>query len=155
MRDLAHTIDADQLGEWGAQLGYSLAEIDWRPAFAAVSIALAASAKENFFGGHTPEGAPWAALKRPRSGKRHAGSTPLPLRNTGLLMAATLAAGAEHVDVRTDSSMEWGSSVEYAGWQNFGTRTIPARQFVGWSEPLLQEVEAILLDYAARQAGAK
>ncbi len=152
-----------------------LTRLDLSKPLAVILLLAKSSIKENFAGSHAPDGTPWLPLKQARQGKRHKGSSPLPLRDTGLLMAST-GGGPHHVEHVTDREMSVGSNLEYAAIQNYGgtvhvsertrskpwvftnqhgqtifTRhikahsvTIPARQFIGWSPQLIEDVSDVL-----------
>lgn len=125
-----------------------IAKLDFTQPLKVIAVLVKADAKENFQGSHDPSGVPWPPLKRPRSGKRHKGKgTPKPLLDRGLLAASMSANGPNHIEEVTDISLEVGSSLEYAGWQNDGTRTIPAREFAGFSAKVLVEIDDVLMDY--------
>lgn len=84
-------------------------------------VAARAGLLENFQGQHAPDGTPWLPLRRPRQGKRHRNSTPLPLLDTGLLRASVTAQGARgHVEDVSAAGFVMGSNLEYAAAQQFG-----------------------------------
>lgn len=98
----------------------ALARIDLSKPMKVILQLAKSSIKDNFAGSHAPDGTPWLPLARPRQGKRHRNSTPLPLRDTGLLMASVTASGPHHVERTDDHSMQVGTNLEYAAIQNFG-----------------------------------
>jgi hypothetical protein len=61
--------------------------------------------------------------------------------------------GSGHVEDVGASSLVWGTAVPYAGFQNDGTRTIPARPFLGVTDDMKETVSKILLDYVKRMIG--
>ncbi len=111
-----------------------------------IGIYLASEAKLNFDRQQTPDGVPWAAFKHPPS-KRRGGPSAKLLRDTDVLMASLTARGAGHVEQVTPNSLLWGTAVPYGQFHQWGTITIPARPFIGVSQPMLDTVEDILFDY--------
>lgn len=97
-----------------------LSRIDLSQPMRVLLVLAKANVKEHFATGTAPDGTVWQPLKRPRQGKRHKNSSPLPLRDTGLLMASVTSAGPHHVERLTDSSMEVGTNLEYAGIHQYG-----------------------------------
>lgn len=146
------TVSFEQWGGWLGQLGRAVVITDWRIALRRCELAVIASTKENFAGGHDPDGNPWPPLKRPRTSNYNKGSRGLPLRDKGLLAASTSARGAAgNHEVLTESRMEWGSNLHYAAFHQEGTRDIPQRRFIGWNQPVIEECDVILADFAAQQ----
>lgn len=83
----------------------------------------------------TPRGKPWAALRKPRPGGK-------PLVRSGRL--------ASSVRVRVErEGLVISSDVPYAGYQDQGTRTIPARAFSEPDEQALKVIERELGDWLA------
>jgi len=100
-----------------------------------------AGVKENFGRRQGPDGSPWAPLKDPRERGRP------PLVKTGVLRDSIRA---------TVLSQEAGwvavySAVPYAGFQDRGTRTIPARTFLYLSQQVLDRMAWLCAGYAASQ----
>ena len=100
-----------------------------------------AGVKENFGRRQGPDGSPWAPLKDPRARGRP------PLVKTGVLRDSIRA---------TVLSQEAGwiavySAVPYAGFQDRGTRTIPARTFLYLSEQVMERMAWLCAGYAASQ----
>ncbi len=154
MAGVAEEVTLDQFGAWASGLNAELARLDFTQPLRSVKIALVASTKENFSGGHTPDGTVWAPLQRARTRNRRKGDRGLPLRDTGLLMASTAAQGRGHVEEITRQELLFGSNLEYAGFHQFGTRHIPARQFLGFNEKLLRTVDAILGEFVEKKLAA-
>lgn len=98
----------------------ALSRLDLSGPLRAILVLAKADIKENFAAGTAPDGTVWLPLKRPRQGKRHNGSSPLPLRDTGLLMASITSAGTHHVERVVTDGFEIGTNLEYAAIQNFG-----------------------------------
>lgn len=110
----------DDLARFLDQRASQLTRIDLTKPMKVILLLAKSSIKENFAGSHAPDGTPWLPLKRPRQGKRHRNSTPLPLRDTGLLMASVTSAGPHHVERTDERSMQVGTNLEYAAIHNFG-----------------------------------
>lgn len=148
-RDLTLTGLADEL----RGMGVDPAALDYSRGLKAVSVYLSAQAKRCFSESRTPDGTPWPPLKNPS--RRRGGKSAKPLVDKGILMASMSATAASRGAVRdiTRVSLEHGTEIEYAGFQNFGTRTIPAREFVGITDQMAGRIEQIIADDVARQLG--
>lgn len=144
---LARELSLEQLSVFFSRRAEELATLDLRVPLKECAVLIKSDVSNNFQGSHAPDGTPWKPLKRKRSGKRHKGSIPKPLLDTGLLRASAVANGRGHVEEITANSLEVGSNLEYAGWQNDGTRTIPAREFIGFSNSLIADIEEVLADF--------
>ena len=97
-----------------------------------------AGVKENFERRQGPDGGPWAPLANLRERGRP------PLVKTGALRDSIRAtAGAGWVVV--------SSALPYAGYQDRGTRTIPARTFLYLSQQVLDRMAWLCAGYAASQ----
>jgi phage gpG-like protein len=126
---LALELDLRQLGDFLRRQAEAVTSLDFARPLRTIAVAAKADMKENFASGHGPDGTSWVPLKQPRQGKRHKNSSPLPLRDTGLLMASVAAAGRGHVERIDASSLEVGTNLEYAAIHQFGgTVHKPARQ---------------------------
>lgn len=157
MAGLTATVNLEEFSAALARMGRTAAEIDYGPALNAVSVYLAARAKNSFDMGVSPDGAPWLPLKRPRSRRRDkrakGGTGQKPLRDTGLLMASVQGrAGVRgSVKVMGRLSVEQGTSLPYAGYHQFGTRHIPARPFLGVTEKDADRIGMMVADVALKQ----
>lgn len=106
--------------------------------------------KENFTGSHSSTGYPWPARK---DNKPH----PL-LILTGELMAAATGGDGSIGRVLECTSLEIGvdmtagkSGRPWAEIHQEGGKRIPARSFLGFSEPVLAACEDVLTEYAIRE----
>lgn len=98
--------------------------------------------RNNFTGGHDPDGTPWKPLKW-RSGR--------PLILTGLLMNSAYLA-AQHVELRNGTEIcATMQQPFYWPFHEFGTRNIPARPFFGASKETVRD----LADRMARDMAAE
>ncbi len=117
---------------------------------------LVSATKMNFALGQSPDGIPWAPLKKPRqrkrdkSKKRKDRSADLPLRDTGLLMASVTGSGAGSIDEISGNTLRWGTSVFYAPFHQFGTRHIPRRPFMGMTPELKARIDSVLKKFIAK-----
>ena len=109
------TIDLSQFPAYLNGLARGMTAGDFRPAWKAVGVVLAADTKKNFAGQHAPDGTPWKPILgyRPRGGKRI-------LRDRGLLMASVTGRGPFHFERETRLSFEWGTNLEYAATHQYG-----------------------------------
>lgn len=146
-------ITLEQLPQWARGLAADMASAPLTRPFKAIAIVMASHAKLCFQASRAPDGTAWKPLKRPRSGKRHKGSNPKPLLDTGLLRASVSARGAGHIERIEGNALIFGSNLFYAGWMNDGTKRIPARPFLGFSLELLDTIDDILADYLSEQVG--
>jgi len=139
LSELAVRLDGISQGSQGS---------DYTEPLRSCSTAIKASAKENFAGGHGPDGEAWAPLARPRKrtkgmGKAKGAEKDKPLRDTGLLMASLTAAGPGHVERLTRAELLQGTNLGYARYHQYGTRHIPARPFLGFNEALQDRIVEI------------
>ncbi len=117
---------------------------------------LISATKMNFALGQSPDGVPWAPLKRPRSRPRDkrkgrkAGSVDLPLRDSNTLMNSLTANGPGSVDEISGNTLRWGTSVFYAPFHQYGTRYIPRRQFLGMTPELQARIDSVLKKFIAK-----
>jgi phage virion morphogenesis protein len=112
-----------------------------QPAYRECADVAAAGMRQHFERGAGPDGTPWAPLKR-RRGR--------PLVKTGLLLASVGATAGPQ-------GLVLSASAPYAGYHQSGTRTIPARPFVGASAETLAKIMAALERHVAgliEQGGA-
>lgn len=140
-------LSLDSLAGWADAAARGLTHIDLRPAWRDVSILLVSDTREHFDAAAGPDGVAWAPFKRVPSRKRGGASAKL-LRDTGLLMGSYVA-GAGHVELATATSLVWGSNVDRAAWHHYGTRTVPARPQIGFTDALLARIDLLLLDRLA------
>src|SRR5262245_26052808 len=123
--------------------------LDYQPSLKLVAVYLAAQARRSFDEGRGPDGRPWRPLKKPS--KRRGGASAKPLRDTGLLMASLSARGAQHVEEYQPAALEFGTAVRYGRYHQDGTRTIPARPFLGTTPAMDERIGEIVADQLARQ----
>ncbi len=122
---------------------------------ATIGVILSADTKENFAGSHDPDGLPWQPLRKPRRNSR---GKDKPLVDWGVLMqnAAAAAGVAEVVGIpggiriEIDAGSIFGHDGTVRGqWHRLGTRTIPAREFLGVSADAAEAIgEVVVLDHA-------
>ncbi len=113
---------------------------------------LISATRQNFALGQSPDGIPWAPLKRPRNRPRDtrkgrkAGSLDLPLRDTGLLMGSLTGGDIDSIE---GNELRFGTSVFYGVFHQFGTRTIPRRQFLGVTDDLKARINSVIKKFIA------
>jgi phage gpG-like protein len=148
-----YTLDLSGLQRELVQMGIEPAQLDFTRGLQAVSVYYGAQAKQCFARSATPDGDPWPPFKRTPSRRRGGKSAKL-LVDKGLLMASMSARQAQGAvrDI-TRTTLEQGSNLDYAGAQNFGTGTIPARQFAGITEAMAARTEELIADDVLRQLG--
>lgn len=129
---------------------------DWRPALNEAALYMERETKENFLKQQDPDGNPWKPLaqstidsklrpKRKRKGKRIGKSnTPRAiLRDTSTLVSGIAARPASDTQV----SVETTAGSEYGIWHQLGTRRMPQRRYIGFSQRHIDRVQQILLSY--------
>jgi phage gpG-like protein len=171
----------DQFAAFAGQSADQLNRIDFTVPMKQTAVLLTADTKENFAGGHDPDGVPWLPLKRPRANSRGADK---PLRDKGLLMASVTAGGLGHVEQISANQLIWGTNLDYAAVHQFGAKiqkrertrrkpwvfpggdgkpvftrkirahavVIPQRRFLGWSPRLRETVPRIFGEWMAQTA---
>jgi phage virion morphogenesis protein len=139
------------LNNYAAALSAAVkAPVDFAPLLRKVAVQLRSDVLACFDQSRSPDGAPWPPLKPATVRRRRGGGKGAkPLRDTGILMLSATAQGARgHVEQVSGAALTFGSNLDRAGWQNFGTRTIPARPFVGLSARGLKIIEEMCADFA-------
>lgn len=130
MAGAAMSMDLGQFARWAELAGQRLQGANLGPVPKRCRLVLVAASKQNFAGGHAPDGTPWAPLKRPRSRPRdrrvHGGTGQKPLRDTGIAMASLTAGGQGSVDRMTANELVYGTNLEYVAVHQYG-HTFPAR----------------------------
>lgn len=108
------------------------------PLYPALEQRARAGVLDNFARQGTADGSPWPPLKDPKERGR-----PILVKTGALLASIKSRADAGGVVVY--------SVMPYAGYQDRGARTIPARSFLGLSQ---QALDGMALEWAAFAAGA-
>jgi phage gpG-like protein len=170
------TITLDQLAKRLNDAGNSMgAGLNLAPAMKQCALMVSADAQLNIAEGHAPDGTPYPPLKRPRKD----GSN-VPLRDKGLLLAsitpASIATEIGPMSFSAGTNLEYAAIHNFGGtisipekrrtkpWVFPGpggkmiftrhirahTVTIPQRQFLGWSDQLLQDCADACAEYAAK-----
>ncbi len=152
----SQTLSLADLPAYLAARAQALSNIDLTPPLKVANLLLISATKQNFVNQSDPDGVPWTPLKKPRGRprdkrkSRRKGSDQI-LRDTGVLMAS-VSGGAGSINDVTSKSLRYGTSVSYAGYQNFGTRTIPARRFLGLTPQLRQRINDAIRRYVIKLA---
>lgn len=115
------TATVQQIEGWAARLGQ--VKFDFRNALDLCLISIISTVKGRFAGSHGPGGLAWPPLKRPRPNSK---GTDRPLRDKNLLMGSLTSRQAPgHYEQITDSRLEYGSNMEYAGTHQYGATITP------------------------------
>lgn len=93
------------------------------------------------------------APKYKRAKARKVGVRPILVRSGR--MVRSLSGGSGRHRVIRAFRMEFGSRVEYSGYHADGTRAMPQRDFIGWSEAELDEAEILITNMLADQLEGK
>lgn len=154
---MIHEINLDKLGAYLNGEAERLMHLDYSMPLKKCAFILSAALKEGFVHSRAPDGSSWKPLKRPRrkgtknkGSRRRSSTTNQPLWDTGRLVAS-MGAGTDHVEQITPDSLVFGTNVSYAAFHNFGTRTIPARPFLGISAAAEAQIENVLSTFIAEQ----
>jgi phage gpG-like protein len=178
----ALTLDLTQLEAWAGKTAADLVGLSFRQPLQVVKVLLSASTKENFSGGHSPDGVPWLPLKRPRANSKGGDK---PLRDKGLLMAGVADGGQGHVERLSDTELQWGTNLVYAAVHQFGhtfqrpersrkkpwvfttsdgrkvftrkikahAQTVPARPYLGLNAALVEKIERVFAEHVEKHLG--
>lgn len=145
------TVNLDQLGPLFDRLGLPVERVDLL--LRQLAPLLRAESLRFFDQSRGPDGAAWRPLKRPRGRARDKRARARskgrrgdkPLVDSGLLRASVSA------EPLGPLQLTQGSKLAYAGYQNDGTRTIPARPFLGVSEDGLRQIEQATADFVVAE----
>lgn len=156
---MIHEINLDQLVPYLNGEAERLLHLDYSKPLKQCAFILSAALKEGFVHARAPDGSPWKPLLKPRrkgtrnkgkGARRRSSTTNQPLWDTGRLVAS-MGAGSDHVEHITCDSLVFGTNVSYAVFHQFGTRTIPARPFLGFSADAIAKIEDVLATFIAEQ----
>lgn len=133
--------------------------VSFAPVIKQVRQVLIGGTKTHFDSEETPDGQRWPPLKRPRNRKRdrskkRRGRGDKVLNDTGLLRTSVTASQSQgHFEETTDHSIEWGTNLDYAATHQFGDprRNIPAREFLGISRDMEQDIEELVGDFVEEE----
>ena len=105
---------------------------------------LAGDLAESFLKSNSSGGTPWAPLKSPRPKGHNQGLRPL--IDTGALMRSVVSNGAGHIEIVTEDSTTFGTSIDYASIQQDGSKKkqIPARPFIGIPDKSIDKATEML-----------
>jgi phage gpG-like protein len=144
MASMKAEMNLGEFASWAAARGTDLRQLDFTPALKSVRQAIISDVKENFAGGHSPDGTPWPPLAHARPNSK---GSDQPLRDKGLLMASITSAGSNgHIESLTSSTLIFGTNLEYAALHQYGG-TITPKNAKALTIPLTRE--------AARSGGAR
>lgn len=116
MAGIAKQIDISALPQWLEHAERLLTNMTFEPAMKACQIIVVSATTKNFQTGVGPNGQSWPPPKM-RAGK--------PLYDTGVLMASVTASGAGHTGGTTDTTLTWGTNLEYAQIHQYGGTIVP------------------------------
>jgi len=157
-------------------------DVDLSGAIKGVRQLLISDTLSNFEAQATPDGEPWAPLKKPRRRKRDLvrgkkrgrpkKGRDVILQDSGLLRTSVTASGASgNVDVETPHSLEWGTVIAYGDYHQSGTmdyhglgyqpghteglKGIPARPFLGINTALEEKITDLVGGFVERTIAAR
>lgn len=151
----AETIDLARLPHWLEAQARILEGADLTPLLKVCELLLIADAKTNFVNQSSPDGHPWAPFAASTLKNKKRGKTPLLLRDTGLLMASLAASGRQGISVMSRTGLEWGTAVNYAPFNQYGTLTTPARPFVGVGQHIADKLDRAIHDWTRGLIGGR
>ena len=116
----------------------------WRPALNEAALFLERETKQNFQKQQDPDGNPWKPLAEStlRAKLRRRAPKAI-LRDTSTLVSGIAARPASDNQV----SVETTAGAEYGIWHQLGTRRMPQRRYIGFSQRYIDRVQEILLRY--------
>jgi phage gpG-like protein len=89
---------------------------------------LISETKKCFDEGRSPDGQVWLPVKHPRV---RGSGTPVPLRDTGILMASVTAKSHENrVDRESGNTLEWGTNAIQANLMQYGGTIYPKNKYL-------------------------
>lgn len=120
-------------------------EINYETLLKAMRQTVIAETKKGFRDERDPDGVPWKPLKYPR---RNSKGRDRILQDTGLMRTSvTAGGGGQNIDEIGPTYLEWGTSVPYAKYHQYGTSRIPVRQFLGVGQDLANAVTEQVADF--------
>ena len=122
MAGVNQTLTLDQFAGQMQQVGDKLGHLSFSKPLKSCKVLIVADVKENFAGGHTPEGQPWPPLAFPR-----VSGGDKPLRDRGILMASITTGGRGHIEQISETSLTVGTNLEYAKLHQEGGVIVPKR----------------------------
>jgi phage gpG-like protein len=135
-----------------AKMVERLQQHDFSPLFVVIMSDLEEDHTEFFRGEHAPDGTPWAALAD--STVRRKGHDTI-LRETGRLWGSVAADEPPHalrelIDEQLTKGFLFGTDHPAARLHDQGTKHMPARPFLGFTEQRKDEITRMVLDEAVR-----
>ncbi len=128
----------------------ALARVSFKVPLTVCAILITNDTRERFKRGVDPDGNSWKPLKKPARVPKGKGRTQ-PLWATGRLAASTGAGGVGHVQQVGDNALVFGTSVKYGAYHQDGTRTIPARPFLGIGDALMWQLAGVIGKYVEEE----
>lgn len=108
---------------------------------------------QGFLGSQSPEGTPWAPLKRPRSPIPPHNPGRRPLIDFGNLLASVAGKGTGHIEEIAENEAMMGTSIPYAAVHQTGRKDgkMPARPFMGAPAKSVDELANMVADSLIQQ----
>ncbi|WP_339730094.1 phage virion morphogenesis protein [uncultured Gimesia sp.] len=141
---MSKTITIEELGDFLTGVVDSLEKPQAAGVLAEWNDELAGDLAESILSSKTPDGKGWAPLKYPRPKGHNQGTRPL--IDTGALMRSVVSDGTGHIEIVTQDSTTFGTSIGYAGVHQFGLKkkNIPPRPLMGIPDKSLNTAEEML-----------
>lgn len=148
---MPETIDSTELGTFLSGIFDTVNTPNVPDAMQAALSATKTDLVEGFQTSTAPDGSTWPPLKNPRPPGHN--PDPKPLIDFGKLQDSVGYQGADHIEGVTGEGFTLGTTVEYAGVHQEGSRkkNIPARPFMGFSEEVLDTTAELTADSIVNQ----
>ena len=128
-----------------ADVGASDLKVDYTSPLTDFIPKVQASHESNFDGRHSPEGETWPALAASTIARK---GHDIPLVEFMRLKPSILELShPDHVGGVSHRGFLFGTSVEYAGYHQYGAGKIPQREFVGMPVALVDELVDVVADH--------
>src|SRR5882724_6265252 len=153
MADTTYTVSGSDINDLLGTLGERAEQIDYSRPLKSIAVYLASQAKQCFDQQQSPDGQPWTPLaastiKRRRKGRK--GGTPIPLRDTGVMMGSLAGQALGSVRDIQKAQLIYGTNLKsktgfpYPSVHQFGSRTVPARPFLGITDSMKIRIREIV-----------
>jgi len=145
MAGASQSMSLSGLAEWLDATGRTFERADFGEPLAICAQIGKQSVLDNFANCCAPDGTPWAPLKRPRKD-----GSDIPLQDTGIMRAASTG-GAGYSEEITETELVTSNNLDRALWHQEGTKTIPARPFMGWRADDVEKCQDVFGEWMQRQ----
>jgi phage gpG-like protein len=143
-------VDVSELEAAYSGINDALENADYRqPMKEEVAPALA-KAHEAYFNAEAGPAGPWAPLAQSTINAK--GFDTILIENGNMRSSLLFEGAANHIEEVSEAGLTWGTSDPKAAFHMEGTRIMPARPFVGVTDPLADEIAEIIGNAAQKIA---